>query len=442
MKLLRWLLLSLFSSAILTPPALAQQDINIVGGTSPYIVIGRGLQWGGSGFGNLNNNFIFTPTGPDVGFCLYLSNNNPSSSHSVSVSVFQSGDPALKSFIGSQGKWNGVPTTTTFPISVLPNSVSGVNYKTSASANITVQFTGATTQGGSPDTVDVFAVQTTQSSCGALASNSVQGVYQNNTNVTNAQDFPVLIGGLTQPGSTSTAATMHIGNTGQGLLLDGGVCCQAFASGFQSNPAGQFTNFKNALNNSQEIEAVIDNMPLGFFGARGTAPGFTKTNFLEIASDQFWNTASQAPAWVVLGKVTNPGAGGTILSHFLTVGAAVNPAYKTLVLSCSAACELAVNRITARGTTCTTLTPQNIQIGNAGTVQAPVANDISENACTGSPTAATAMYDVSIGAGQTVTLDLSGFVNFHSSSSGSGFYVSSVAALTGVATASLTWVEQ
>ena len=205
--------------------AVAQQDIVIVGGTSPYIVIGRGLNWSGSGFGNIQNNFIFTPTGPDVGFCLFLQNNNPTSAHSVTVAVAQTGDPGLKSFQGVTGKWNTVPTSSTFPISVPAGTVSGINYKTSASANITVTFSGTSAQAGAPDTVDVFAVQTTQSSCGALASNSVQGVYTNGANVTNAQNFPVLVGGYASPGVTGSALGAHIGTTGQGWLIDGGVCC-------------------------------------------------------------------------------------------------------------------------------------------------------------------------------------------------------------------------
>jgi len=423
-------------------PALAQQDINIVGGTSPYIVIGRGLNWSGSGFGNIQNNFIFTPTGPDVGFCLFLANNNPSSSHSVTVAVSQNGDPALKSFNGFQGRWNTVPTSSTFPITVAANSVSGINYKTSASANIVVTFSGTSAQAGSPDTVDVFAVQTTQSSCGALASNSVQGVYTNNANVTNAQNFPVLIGGYASPGTTGAALGMHLGTTGQGLLIDGGNCCQSWASGFQSNPATNLSNYKCAPGASTELECVIDSFNLGFFGAKGVAAGYTKNNMLEIATDQFWQTASNTPAWVVLGKLTNPATGATLLSHFSTTANATNFAMRNLVLSCSAACELLVARISARGTTCTTLTPQNLQFGNNNTQLAPNAGDISENGCTGTPTAGTSMFDLNLAAGVPITLDMSGFTNFHNAGGGSGYFVQVVTGITGVATASETWVEQ
>lgn len=422
--------------------AWAQQDIKVVSGSNPYTIIGRSINWGGSGIGNLNNNFIFQPLDPNQGFCLFLSNNNPSNSHTVSVSVFQTGDPGLTNFQGFAQKWFGVATVTAFPVTVPTLGIVGINYKTTASAGITVVFSGATTAAGSPDTLDVFAVQTNQSACGSLPINSVQGPFQQNATVTLAQQFPVLVGGVTSPGSTGSAQMAHMGNNGNGWLLDGGVCCQAFASGFQSNPAGNFSNFKAASGASTELEGVIDNFSMGFFGAKGTAPGFVKTNMLEIATDQFWATQSNTPAWVVLGKLTNPATGATLLSQFLTNVSAVNTALKNLVLTCSAACELLVTRTTARGTTCTALTPQNLQFGNNGVQLAPVAADVSENACTGAPAAGTSMYDVSLAAGVPLTLDMSGFANFHQATAGSGWQVQVVTGFTGVGTASITWVEQ
>jgi len=444
-RALRALACTIFGAVILCPVSSAQQDINIIGGTSPYIILGRGLQWAGSGFGNLNNNFIFTPTGPDVGFCLFMQNNNSSSAHSITVAVSQTGDPALKNFQGVTGKWNTVPTSSTFPFNVPAGSVVGINYKTSASANIAVTFSGGTLQAGSPDTVDIFAVQTTQSSCGALASNSVQGVYTNGANVTNAQNFPVLIGGYASPGVTGSALGMHIGTTGQGLLLDGGVCCQSWASGFvtPSNfSSATFSKLAGSFGTQQQGEQVIDVLPMASVGGKGWTVGFQRTSFLEAATDQNYLTQSNQPAWVVLGKLTNPTAGANLLTHFNTLADPNNPAYKHLVLSCSAACELSVSRITARGTTCTTLTPQNLQLGNGGTVLNPNAGDITENGCTGAPTFGNNMYDINLAAGGTFQIDLSGFVNFHNAGAGGGFAVSVVAGITGVATASLTWMEQ
>jgi hypothetical protein len=145
---------------------------------------------------------------------------------------------------------------------------------------------------------------------------------------------------------------------------------------------------------------------------------------------------------VAAGKLTNPVTGATLLSQFKGTATGSNMAYKTLVMSCSAACELIVQRSTARGTTCTLITVQNLQIGNNGTQQAPTADDTVENGCTGAPTLTTTLYDLNLGAGIPVNLDLAGFVNFHNVGGGSGINVAVVTGFTGVASASLTWVEQ
>lgn len=441
MKLFRSLATALL---LCTALSLAQTDQYIASGSaSPYLTLGRGLIWGGAGLGTVGQNFIFNPLDPNQGFCVFIFNNNTTSAHTFTLTVAQTGDPAIRSYSGNTQRWTNVPTQSSFPISVPANSLLGINYKTTASAGIVISFTGNTTQAGSPDTADIFTVQTNQSSCGSLPVNSVQGPFQQNATVTLAQQFPVLVGGVTSPGSTGSAQTAHMGTTGNGWLIDGGVCCQAFASGFQSNPASNLSNLKTANGASTELETVIDNFSMGFVGAKGTAAGLVATNFLEAATNQFYLTASNTPAWVVLGKLTNPATGATLLSHFLTNASAVNAAYKSLYISCSAACELLVTRTTARGTTCTALTPQNEQIGNNGVQLAPVAADVSENACTGAPTASTSMYDLNIAAGSTTNIDLTGTVNFHNAAgNGSGIQVQVVTGITGVATASLTWMEQ
>lgn len=421
--------------------ARAQQDIQVIGGTNPYITIGRGLAWAGSGPGNLNNNFIFHPIDPNEGFCLFIGNNNPSNSHTVTVAVSQSGDPTLNQFIGLSGQWFTVPTITTFPVTVPAATVVGVNYKTTASATVAVQFSGATLQAGSPDTVNIFAVQTNQSACGSLGVNSVQGVAQNGTTQTNANTFPVQIGGVSSPGATGTVRSFFVGGN-NGFVLDGTVCCQAGTQSFFSTPASSFDNIKGTSGSGVQSEAVFDVMPLMTFGQKGWIGGGMKTNFLELATDQFQNGAGTMPAWVTMGKLTNPTAASTLLSDFLGTTGVVNPAYRWLTLSCSAICEIQVARATARGTTCTGLTPQNLQIGNNGVQQAYATGHTVENNCTGAPTLSTVLYDLNLPAGGATTLDLAGVVDFHSATSGSGLNVSVITGFTGIATASLTLAEQ
>lgn len=419
--------------------AWSQQDITIPG-LSTYTVIGRGLLWGTG----VNNNFIFQAYNPNTQICLYVTNNNPTNSHSFTVTLWQAGDPQVKAFASFPSKWAQTNTNQTFPKTVTAVTTVGIFFNVSAAALLTAQFTGSSSAAGSPDSADIFAVQTTAGGCGLSAGSPVPvtGASVQGSTLTAPNQFPVLIGGLSSPGAASTILPLHVGGTGNGILIDGGVCCQSFASGFRSNPAASFSNFQAASGTGSQLETVIDNFDMGFFGAKGTAPGFVKTNFLEIATDQFWQTVSSTPAWVVLGKITNPAANATLLEHFMTNAGNVNPAYKSLVLDCSAACELLVQRVTARGGTCTALTAQNLQVGNNGVQLAPNAADVQENACTTPPTASTAMFDLPLGANIPITLDLSGFVNFHNATAGSGVSVQVVAGFTGIATASLTWAEQ
>jgi hypothetical protein len=446
------LLGELFAWALIILPlfcsiARAQQDIIVVGGTNPYIILGRGLAWGGSGTANLNNNFIFSPVDPNQGFCLFLSNNNATSAHSVSIIVSQTGDPALHSYTGITQKWFPVSTTTIFPLSVPASGIVGVNYKTTASAGITVSFSGATTQAGSPDTVDVFAVQTNQSACGSLPNQSVQGPFQNGTQATNAQQFPVLIGGLLSPGTTSTVGGMAIGSN-SGLLIDSGLCCTMLGGGF-INVSSAPVVMPNGRSSLGELPAVTQMLPVTTFGVKTGGPallgGYTKTSILEMATDQASLGAGSMPAWVENQKATNPAAGQFIVGDYLTTSAAINLAWKWATVSCSAACEFQISNISSGGATCTAVTAHNLQLwGN--TAEAFNVNHVAiggSTACGTQPTVAGApLFDISLAAGTSYTVDLSGFVDFHQGTSIAGIGVFNVSALTGTMSASISVVEQ
>jgi len=427
----------------------AQQDIFVAGaGSSPYTTIATNANWSGTGPGTVSNNFIFQPVDPNEGFCLFVTNNNPTNAHNFSVSVSQTGDPSLRQFTGKTGQWFSVPTNLAFPVSVAANSTSGINYKTTASAGIVVTITGNSGAAGSPDTANIFAVQTTASACGSLPTNAVQGPFQQNSNVTNAQNFPVLVGGLQAPGVTSFAETAHIGTTGNGWLIDGGVCCQSWASGFVTPgnfASATFSKTMAAFGTQQQGEAVIDVLPMGSMGAKGWTVGFTRTNLLEAATDQNYLTQSGLLAFTVVGRFVNPPAGTTILHHFNKSSSSANPAYKTATISCSAACEVFVNKTTAQGNTCTALTIQNMQLGNNGVVQAPNANDIAENNCTvAAPTVGWQIFDIQLGAGATYQLDLSGFVNFHNAAGNGGGidFIENTAVAAGNVAVTVQFMEQ
>jgi hypothetical protein len=423
------------------------QDILITGGTNPYIIIGRGIAWGGSGSGNLNNNYIFHPVTPDEGFCLFLSNNNPTNSHTVTVAVSQTGDPAVNSFQGLAQKWNGVPTTSAFPVTVPILGIVGINYKTTASAGIAVQLSGSVVAGGSPDTVDVFAVQTTASSCGALATNAVQGPYQQNAALTLSQQFPVLIGGLAIPGSTTSAQGFVVGSQGNGFLLDSRLSSQLFSANFK-NPT-TFAAAQGVSGAGQQEEIILGVVPVSGFGVKTGSPavltGFVKTNVLEAVTDQSIGTGGSMPAWIEFQKVTNPGTGAFILGDYLTTAAAINAAWKWVTVSCSVACEFRIANISSAGTTCTAVTPHSMQL-YAGGILAFNAQHVSiggSTACAAQPTTAGAdLYDISLAAGTSYTLDVGGLVNFHQAVTIAGLGIFNVTSFTGTMTASIAVMEE
>ncbi len=425
----------------LAVPAFAQSDIFITG-TNAYTILGRGLAWGTG----VNNNFIFTPLNPNTQVCVYVTNNNPTNSHSFTLALYQAGDPQVKTFQNLPAKWAASGSVQSFPITVNAASTVGVFFNVTAAAQLTAKFTGTSSAGGSPDTADIFAVQTTAGACGLTSGVpvSVVGAIVQGTTQPATQQFPIPIAGYQNPGQNSALLGFHVGHN-NGFILDGGNP-SLIGNGFKVNFAN-FSGVWSTKGGGSDQEAILNVIPICTFGGGlGSAGGFTggcvKTNPLEVATDQFNIPGSSTPAFNVLGKITNPAAGATILHQFFQQNSTVNGAYKWLILSCSAACELTVNRTSAQGTTCTALTPRNLQLGNGNTTKAPATQDVAENACATAPTATYTLEDLQLPAGGVYQLDLAGFVNGLSASAGGGIDVISVGAVTGIVTATLQYVEQ
>jgi hypothetical protein len=426
----------------------AAQTDNFIssGNVSPYLTLGRGLNWGGSGPNTIGQSFIFNPLDPNQGFCVFVFNNNTTSSHSFTLTVAQTGDPSVRTYFGNTQRWTNVATQSSFPFTVPANSLAGINYKTTASAAIVISFSGNSTQAGSPDTADVFTVQTNQSSCGSLPVNSVQGPFQQGANVTLQQQFPVLVGGLAGPGSTSAVRGLSLGQQNGGIVLD------STASG--SDTLGN--NFANAANfaNPQGIKSgglaaplLISVCPVSTFGNISTARilcGYAKNSILEMATDMASITGGSMPAWNLFQKVTNPGANTLVVGDILNTSAAINVAYKTAVVGCSAACEFSIVRMTSAGTTCTAVTPQNLNVYGGATLAFNANHSAigGSTACGAQPTTAATMYDISLAAGTSTTVDLTGWVDVHNSGTTQGLAIFNVSALTGTITGTINLVEQ
>lgn len=138
----------------------AQQDI-YVNGKGPVLTIGTGLIWGSSGKGAVNNNYIFTPNQPQQNACMYVVNNNPTNSHSFTITIWQSGDPSIRSF--STGA--RYIQTQLYSGSVGASSTSSFFAHMDAAATATINVSGSSSQAGNPDTADIYVIQTTSEHC-------------------------------------------------------------------------------------------------------------------------------------------------------------------------------------------------------------------------------------------------------------------------------------
>lgn len=194
---------------MLAPIAVAQIDIQVsTAARSPYIVVGRGLTWGSSGTGGANNYFIFQPLSPDQRYCVFIVNNNPTSSHTYTLAAYQTGDPSQGSFQNnSSGRWIQ-DTVQGNAQTVSAASTTSAYVHANAGARMAISLTGSTTQTGSPDTADIFIVQTTAESCGPVQ----QGVPLNGVFCSNSA-----AGSFT--GAASTGTIIINGAAGKSIYL-------------------------------------------------------------------------------------------------------------------------------------------------------------------------------------------------------------------------------
>jgi hypothetical protein len=137
----------------------------------PYNDLVRGAAWGSTGVGNTDNSYIFPPTNPQETTCIYVSNNNPSSSHTFTITFRYSGDPRVTGYISppsQQSRWKNVFTKTD---TVLASSTNNYSFSSPGAAWAQVQISGTSTQTGSPDTADIYLVQSS-AGCGTATINA------------------------------------------------------------------------------------------------------------------------------------------------------------------------------------------------------------------------------------------------------------------------------
>lgn len=178
--------------AATAPVAPAANDVHI-SGASYYVTVAQNVPWN-----QLSANYIFTPQSPNVGLCVFVENSNPTNAHGITITAFQSGNPSLTKFATNPNLWAASQIVNNFT-TVAANSASSVFINTIGAANVALVISGTATLSGTPDTANVFVVQSTVPQCGsASTSQTVQGAQPTNSTATSLN--PVYIGGLQNSG--------------------------------------------------------------------------------------------------------------------------------------------------------------------------------------------------------------------------------------------------
>lgn len=178
-------------------PAAAQQEF-VINSAAPYVDLSRGAIWGTG----VNNIWTVNTLSTDEGMCVSVVNNNPTSGHQFTISVFSTLDQRIASYNGGPPtKWQPVPTFASggsqvsgqgiAPILQAVGSTSstqgkqGYYFRTGGAARVSIQFAGSITQAGSPDTADLFVVHNIS---GSTCGNNIIG---QNVNLVNLAGQPI-----------------------------------------------------------------------------------------------------------------------------------------------------------------------------------------------------------------------------------------------------------
>ncbi len=213
--------------------SLAAASDLVISGRGPYQDLARNVAWGTSGRAGVHNAYLFTPIDPSQGICIFVRNNNPTGAKTLNLSVFQTGDPETVRYTGDTGRWVQ-DTVQGWPGSVAANATSSAYVHTSAAARIAVVLSGSSAGGGSPDTADIFVVQTSHTSCGPVGTGAqyVQGSVAAGSAATGTN--PVLTAGIDGSNNvrtilTDTSGRPQVNVIGTAVVQQGGQCGTAVA---------------------------------------------------------------------------------------------------------------------------------------------------------------------------------------------------------------------
>ena len=159
----------------------AQVDIRVPW-RGPFGDVGRGLVWGASGIGGVNNAFIIELPAPQTSACLFVRNNSAATAHTFTLRAYTSSDQTAKGFYLSLSRWEPLNIvspawnplgTVIYSVPVAGNApgIAGgliaFSIGPASGGRVAFVFSGSTVGGGT-NTVDIFYSFGSPSPCSAF----------------------------------------------------------------------------------------------------------------------------------------------------------------------------------------------------------------------------------------------------------------------------------
>jgi hypothetical protein len=376
------------------------------------------VPWG-NGAGAFNNNFWFNTLQTEQGVCVWISNNNTTNSHSFSLVVSSTANPAIGGFTGFTSQWTSTANAagTSFPFTLSPASTTTFFYTARSSAFIALSFSGSAAAGGSPDTANIIAVLTSAANCTAIViGNTVIGPTPDGSTIASANNQPLIVGGkqaIAGVAYLQTATTSYIDANTHGWLV--GTTVDANET---SQPRGTAINIGASINGPPAFLHVEPwgqqtDIPMGGGGGDQQSP-LRNSRAYGTATSDIWQWGSTNAAGVGAPLLTfnsrtdqvNPAAGTLLLG--INVNNVVNNGISPyrVTVSCSAACDFFINATSNAGTTCaagTIVRSFDDAVGAVGNYAAITGG------CVANPTTTKVLFHIWLAAGGTWQQNMVGY---------------------------------
>jgi hypothetical protein len=190
--------------AILSVPSLSHGTDIPINPTGTTFLLQPTLAWGQAGAQGFNNNYFFVPIVANENVCVYVFNNNPTNAHTFSGVIKVNGNP--NNTTPSDATWQGLGTVTS-TVSASPSAPAIFGNLVSGTALVSINFSGSTTQAGSPDTATIVIIQ----SSGPCLSNNPIPSTQIGTQLSNSENTSAVntLLTVTFPNVTNTRSVVY-----------------------------------------------------------------------------------------------------------------------------------------------------------------------------------------------------------------------------------------